>query len=473
MAEGHQAVAFSFAITHEGLDVDFDFEVLRLIFRGVVRSWRKRTTTLRSNVKSKLYPGSVQSLMLTEGILLGAQNKGYDLTCGLADRILVHLPKDSPEFRALATALVGLAGWSGVIFTTRRLMKMLLNYQGWMYEERGPGRQVSLTTKAWSLLVRPLFRLTRPQLYSFQGTLPCLPVPSLENTRQMYLRSVRPLLEDDDYLRMEKLSLQFIKGIGRKLQRYLYLKRMWSTNYVSDWWEEYVYLRGRSPIMVNSNFYGIDTLFKHPTRIQAARAATVIYETLLFRRAIERHELEPIMIQSAVPLCSWQYERIFNTTRIPGIESDKIVHLNDSTHIVVYCNGKYFKLPLYHKGRLLKTCELEISIQAIIDDKSAIQDGEEKLAALTAGDRTPWAKARNEYFCKGVNRVSLSTIENAVFVVALDDCDYNYDPNDHTELDRFGASLLHGKGYDRWFDKSFTLVVGKNGRIGFNGEHSW
>lgn len=94
---------------------------------------------------------------------------------------------------------------------------------------------------------------------------------------------------------MEKLSLEFIKGIGRKLQRYLYLKRMWSTNYVSDWWEEYVYLRGRSPIMVNSNFYGIDTLFKHPTKIQAARAATVIYEILLFRRAIERHELEPVI----------------------------------------------------------------------------------------------------------------------------------------------------------------------------------
>lgn len=27
MAEGHQAVAFSFAVTHEGLDVNFDFEV--------------------------------------------------------------------------------------------------------------------------------------------------------------------------------------------------------------------------------------------------------------------------------------------------------------------------------------------------------------------------------------------------------------------------------------------------------------
>ena len=73
----------------------------------------------------------------------------------------------------------------------------------------------------------------------------------------------------------------------------------WSTNYVSDWWEEYVYLRGRAPIMVNSNFYGIDTLLRHPSKIQAARAANVIYECLLFRRAIERQELEPVSPNSS------------------------------------------------------------------------------------------------------------------------------------------------------------------------------
>ena len=115
--------------------------------------------------------------------------------------------------------------------------------------------------------------------------------------------------------------------------------------------------------MVNSNFYGIDTLFKHPTRNQAARAANIIYEALLFRRAIERSELEPIMVQGTVPLCSWQYERVFNTTRVPGIETDRIVHLEDSTHIAVYCHGKYFKVPLYHKGRLLRPCELEMYVQ--------------------------------------------------------------------------------------------------------------
>ena len=93
---------------------------------------------------------------------------------------------------------------------------------------------------------------------------------------------------------MEKLANEFEKGIGVKLQRYLILKSWWATNYVSDWWEEYVYLRGRSPIMVNSNFYGIDAILMHPTTVQSARAASVIYSCLQYRRLIERQELEPV-----------------------------------------------------------------------------------------------------------------------------------------------------------------------------------
>lgn len=174
-----------------------------------------------------------------------------------------------------------------------------------------------------------------------------------------YLQSVRPLLDDANYRRMEKLADEFQKGIGAKLQRYLVLKSWWSSNYVSDWWEEYVYLRGRSPLMINSNFYGIDAILEHRSKIQAARAASAIYTFLTFRRLVERQELEPILVQGLVPLCSWQYERIFNTTRIPGIETDKIMHWADSNHIVVYHRGRYFKVIIY-KGRILKPCEIQM-----------------------------------------------------------------------------------------------------------------
>lgn len=39
---------------------------------------------------------------------------------------------------------------------------------------------------------------------------------------------------------------------------------------------------------------------------------------------------------------------------------------------------------------------------------------------------------------------------------------YQEDPD---KLDEYGRILLHGKGYDRWFDKSFTLCIGNNGRV--------
>ena len=44
-------------------------------------------------------------------------------------------------------------------------------------------------------------------------------------------------------------------GPGKKMQRYLILKSWWASNYVTDWWESYVYLYGRSSIMINSNYY--------------------------------------------------------------------------------------------------------------------------------------------------------------------------------------------------------------------------
>lgn len=47
MAEAHSAVAFSFAITHDGWDVNFDREVLYLVWESGLRSWKKRLARFR------------------------------------------------------------------------------------------------------------------------------------------------------------------------------------------------------------------------------------------------------------------------------------------------------------------------------------------------------------------------------------------------------------------------------------------
>ncbi|XP_033222790.1 carnitine O-palmitoyltransferase 1, muscle isoform [Belonocnema kinseyi] len=473
MAEAHSAVAFSFAITHEGWDVNFDREVLHLVWESGIRSWKKRFFRFKNNLKSGVYPASLRSLWFTISLVTAVHFAGYKVPFDLVGKVSPYLSGSSIPAHLAGSIVVGLLLWLVVIYGIRYTLKLLFMYKGWMYESRGKGSSISRPTIIWFYLVKLFSGWNKPMLYSFQGSLPRLPLPTVDETMTRYLRSVRPLLDDENYIRMERLASEFKNGIAVKLQRYLILKSWWSSNYVSDWWEEYVYLRGRSALMVNSNFYGIDAILMHPSRIQAARAAATIHSCLQYRRLIERQELEPILVQGLVPLCSWQYERLFNTTRIPGIDTDKLVHYQDAKHIVVYHKGRYFKLLIYYKNRILQACEIELQIQQILEDPSLPAEGEEKLASLTAGERTHWAQTRQRHFFKGVNRASLDLIEKAAFVVALDDIPYAFDKDHPDQLDNYGRILLHGKGCDRWFDKSFTLCIGSNGRIGFNAEHSW
>lgn len=112
-------------------------------------------------------------------------------------------------------------------------------------------------------------------------------------------------------------------------------------------------------------------------------------------------------------------------------------------------------------------------MEEILKSEDPSSPTEDLLASLTAWNRTKWAQTRNALFNKGINRISLHIIESAAFVVSLDDEAYETDIYKGAKLDSFGKAMLHGNGHNRWFDKSFNLCIGTNGRIGFNAEHSW
>ena len=67
-----------------------------------------------------------------------------------------------------------------------------------------------------------------------------------------------------------------------------------------------------------------------------------------------------ILVNNTVPLCSWQYERQFNTTRVPGIETDVLMHVHDSTHIAVYNRGRWYKVYIHYKDKLLSAVQIEM-----------------------------------------------------------------------------------------------------------------
>uniref|UniRef100_A0A8C9XLT5 carnitine O-palmitoyltransferase n=1 Tax=Sander lucioperca TaxID=283035 RepID=A0A8C9XLT5_SANLU len=448
MAEAHQAVAFQFTVTREGIDLQLSHQALTEIYLSGVRSWKKRIIGLKNSVITGVYPASPSSWLFVVIAILATMYTRSDPSMGLIAKIQEHLPVSqsmSTQCQTLVSAvLFSTMLWLLLIFTMRMCLKKLLSYHRWMFEKHG---KMSNTTKVWALV--RIFSGRKPLLYSYQGSLPNLPVPAIKDTVKRHLESVRPLMDDRQYEHMTKLAAEFESSLGNRLQWYLKLKALWSTNYVSDWWEEYVYLRGRGPIMVNSNYFGMVGKAFHSQKFPNRIPGTVI------------------------PLCSAQCERLFNTTRIPGEETDTVQHWQDSDYIAVYHRGRYFRLRVYQAGRLLSPREIEFQIQRILDDPSPPSKGEAKLGALTAGDRIPWAKARVKYFSSGVNKRSLDCIEKASFFVSLDDDEDGVTADDPASLDSYAKSLLHGKCYDRWFDKSFTIIYFKNGKMGINAEHSW
>uniref|UniRef100_A0A8K9XCE6 carnitine O-palmitoyltransferase n=1 Tax=Oncorhynchus mykiss TaxID=8022 RepID=A0A8K9XCE6_ONCMY len=479
MAEAHQAVAFQFTVSPDGIDLQLSHEALRQIYLSGLHSWKKKFIRFKNGVMTGVYPGSPTGLMLVVGLYMGrAKYVQADPSLALFTKVGAHLPVSRymsfEKQQVVGGVLVGTGLWVAIFFTMRTALKWLLSWHGWMYANHGT---VSWRTRIWLVLVKIFSGRRNPQLYSFQTSLPQLPLPSVKDTINRYLESAHPLMDDEQYLRMEGLAKDFEKGLGPKLQWYLKLKSWWATNYVSDWWEEYIYLRGRGPIMVNSNYYAMDFLYVFPTSLQAARAGNAIHAIMLYRRMLDRAQIKPVNslhFWSLVPLCSAQWERLFNTSRLPGLERDTIQHMQDSRHIVVYHRGRYFKVPMFYDGKVLSPRAVEQQMERILADPSEPQPGEECLAALTAGDRVPWAEAREAYLRQGRNQQALDTVEKAAFFVTLDDTEQRYKAEDPVRsLDSYAKSLLHGKCYDRWFDKSFNLIVFRNGTMGLNAEHSW
>uniref|UniRef100_A0A672LPU1 carnitine O-palmitoyltransferase n=1 Tax=Sinocyclocheilus grahami TaxID=75366 RepID=A0A672LPU1_SINGR len=372
--------------------------------------------------------------------------------------------------RVVGGVLIGTGLWIAVTFVMRNVLKYLLSWHGWMFNRHGYSAfhvvameaahelsACSITVK-WSVHVSALPRL------------PALPAPPWLHAPLDHLRPGGLLV----YCSMVcHCSMALALHCFTVCHCSMALALHCST--VSDWWEEYIYLRGRGPIMVNSNYYAMDFLYVIPTTRQAARAGNSIHAIMMYRRKLDRAQIKPLyLLEKRVPLCSAQWERMFNTSRIPGLETDVLQHMNESKHIAVYYKGHFYKVWMFYDGRLLLPREIEQQIERILADKSEPQPGEELLAALTAGDRVPWAKARSQFFSRGKNKQSLDAVEKAAFFVSLDDTEQRYDPENPVQsLDSYGKSLLHGKCHDRWFDKSFNLIVFKNGTMGLNAEHSW
>lgn len=120
----------------------------------------------------------------------------------------------------------------------------------------------------------------------FQSNLPKLPVPTLNGTLQKYLKSVRPVVSEEEYKKTEAAVKEFEStGVGAALQDRLVRHASQNINWLEDWWLDGAYMGYRDPVVIYVSyfFYYKDDKLR---RIPAQRAAAITTAALDFKRQI-------------------------------------------------------------------------------------------------------------------------------------------------------------------------------------------
>ncbi|KAK9717854.1 Carnitine O-acetyltransferase mitochondrial [Basidiobolus ranarum] len=301
-----------------------------------------------------------------------------------------------------------------------------------------------------------------------QKVMPRLPVPDLEATLERYLRSVRPLLADNEYEHTEKMVREFGKpgGQGEILQKRLLARAAASTtSWLHEWWNEYAYFAYRDSLTFYVNyFFGFREDPRHPSQLQ--RAAGLVKAIMEFRQDVVTRQLEPDCARD-VPFCTSQYNYMFNACRFPTAPEDHAESYDYETnnHLAVVRKGQFFIVDTVRPdGTQLTANDIMSQLASII----ALTDESEEssFGILTTTNRDLWTENRKMIVeAHPSNKETLHRLETAMFLVSLED----YAPSTEEE---FSRACWHGTGKNRYYDKNFQILVFSNGMAGFNGEHS-
>ncbi|MCJ1282167.1 Carnitine O-acetyltransferase mitochondrial [Xylographa opegraphella] len=307
---------------------------------------------------------------------------------------------------------------------------------------------------------------SRGPMLRFEDSLPRLPVPTLEETAQRYLKSVHPLLNSSEFENTKKAVKDFTKpgSIAEQLQKRLQARQAdpKHKNWLYEWWNEAAYLGYRDPVVPYvSYFYSHrdDRRRRNPSK----RAASLTIAALEFKKQVDSGTLEPEYMKR-LPISMESYQWMFNACRIPSKPGDHPVKYNaeENKFIVVVRKNQFFKLIHEVGGQQLNTSELEQQFRRVYE-KAERAPG---VGILTTENRDIWTDARSKILsAHPSNAAALKAIEASSFVVCLDDAA-------PVTLEERAHQYWHGDGSNRWFDKPIQFIVNDNGTSGFMGEHS-
>lgn len=301
-------------------------------------------------------------------------------------------------------------------------------------------------------------------------------VPELKDTFSKFLRSVEPLVSEDEFKQTENHIQDFLKCEAPELQKLLLERAKKEENWLSGWWMKYAYLGYRVSVVVHSNPGLIfpHQIFKSEEEFLRF-AADFSYAALTYKVLIDSGKLPPDMAGKE-RLDMSQYSNMFSTCRVPALNFDKMVFPDKNcpaTHIAVVHKNNFFKV------EVLDECGEPLSADAIFKQlQQVVKESQEPgppIGILTSENRDSWACAYKELTADNSNHSHVEDIQKSIFLLCLDGTSKRFNArNDKTKA---GMRMIHGIGSqfdagNRWMDKTIQLIVNVDGEVGITVEHS-
>jgi carnitine O-acetyltransferase len=314
---------------------------------------------------------------------------------------------------------------------------------------------------------------TSPRTFGNEEHLPRVPVPALADTCRRFLEWSAPLLTGEQRAATERAVEEFLApdSPAHELQAELvrYDRRPDVGSWLDDFWATR-YLGRRDRIALNANFF---FLFHDSGEDQVTRAAGLAAAAVDYKLRLDDEEIPPATLRGQA-LSMVQNKFLFSETRVPGAAQDTVrspysaEHPGPATarHVVVFHRGTPYRLDVLDPdGRPYDREDLAAALRAIVKTGPVPGDPATAAGHFTTMARADWAATREALAAAAPgNAAALEDIESALFCVCLEDLS----PAGTQEA---CDQLLHGDSGNRWFDKSFSLIVFADGTAGINVEH--
>jgi carnitine O-palmitoyltransferase 2 len=344
----------------------------------------------------------------------------------------------------------------------------------------------------------------------FQYSLPRLPIPKLELTCERYLSALKPILNDDEkaFDQTRQIVDDFRSGDGKRLDAQLRQKNLVNrhTSYISKPWFD-MYLKSRLPLILNFNFFLVFTDDQKQLK-PAARITNYIISSVRFMNSLRTNSLDPEVyhlnpkktntdrfrkylryvpkrlsfygaaLQNAYPLDMSQYSRLFNSTRIPKPDCDILVSNTDNIrHIIVIKGGHYYKVNILEKNGQLFSAEKIAGIMKYLSEDLNEEENKYPFGYFTADKRDRWALIRQQIEALSEhNKQVFKEIDSSIMVICLDDDNpskFNKSLTKEQRAEYVAGKYLCYNALNRWYDKSFNMIMSSDGTLGLHCEHSW